>query len=262
MSELEVTSARRVAVVSQQFVKQYLPNADPLGQTVRAPMLVKLPIPVSDPSFTIIGVVSDVRNQGPQQSTAPQMYVPYTLRAGSGFAILVRTATDPMVIGRSARAEIAAVDRQAALMPPVEASTILENGVYARPRFVLIVLGMFAVTGVVLVGLGVYGVLAYTVSQRSQEIAIRLALGGERSHVLRLVFRMGLQLTGAGVLLGLAASGATNRLLISQLGEISPYDPATLAAGVAVVLTIACGACWVPAHRAMRVEPIAALRHE
>jgi putative ABC transport system permease protein len=262
MSANEVTARHKVAVVTQQLVKQYLPGMDPVGQTIRLPLLTKLTVPITDPTFTIVGVVSDTLNQGPRQAPAPQVYVPYTHRVGTSFLMMVRTSSEPMAIVRPVRAELAALDRQAALPPPVAVSTVLDNGIYAQPRFVLIVLGMFAATGLVLVALGVYGVLAYTVSQRSQEIAIRMALGGERSHVLRLVFRMGLQLTGAGVLVGLGASIVTNHLLASQLWEISPYDPATLAGGVAIVLLIACTACWVPAHRAMRVQPTAALRHE
>jgi ABC-type antimicrobial peptide transport system permease subunit len=114
----------------------------------------------------------------------------------------------------------------------------------------------------VLVGLGVYGVLAYTVSQQGREFAIRMALGGERRHVLRHVFGMGVRLLGSGIVVGLGAGLATNRLLISQLSNTSPTDPMTLGAVVVVVSTIGMLACWIPAHRAIRVEPIVALRHE
>jgi putative ABC transport system permease protein len=121
---------------------------------------------------------------------------------------------------------------------------------------------MFASTGLLLVALGVYGVLAYTVSQQSREIAIRMALGGERRHVLQHVFRMGLRLLGLGAVVGLAASVATNRLLVNQLWQTSPHDPVTLVSVLGIVMVIGICACWVPARRAMRVEPIVALRHE
>jgi len=133
---------------------------------------------------------------------------------------------------------------------------------YARPRFSLLILGIFACTGIVLVAFGVYGVLAYTVSQQSREIAIRVALGGARSDVIGMVLRMGLTMTGAGLVLGLAISAATNRLLVSQLWNTSPHDPVTLVATVLLVCAIGLLACWVPARRALRVEPIVALRHE
>ena len=133
---------------------------------------------------------------------------------------------------------------------------------YARPRFSLLVLGIFACTGIVLVAFGIYGVLAYTVSQQTREIAIRMALGGERGHVVRMVLRFGLQLVGAGLIIGVAASLATNRLLASQLWNTSPNDPVTFAVATVVIVAIGALACWIPARRAVRVEPMVALRHE
>jgi putative ABC transport system permease protein len=133
---------------------------------------------------------------------------------------------------------------------------------YARPRFSLLVLGIFAGTGILLVALGIYGVLAYTVSQQTREIAIRLALGGRRGHVIQMVLRLGLQLVGAGAIIGVAASLATNRLLESQLWNTSPNDPMTFGVAISVVLLIGVLACWLPARRAVHVEPMVALRHE
>jgi len=123
-------------------------------------------------------------------------------------------------------------------------------------------LGIFAATGVLLVALGVYGVLAYTVSQQTREIAIRMALGGQRGDVIRMVLRLGLTLVGVGLAIGAAASFATNRLLTTQLWQVSPHDPLTFAAGSAIVLMIGLVACLLPARRAVRVEPMAALRQE
>jgi ABC-type antimicrobial peptide transport system permease subunit len=123
-------------------------------------------------------------------------------------------------------------------------------------------LGIFAATGVLLVALGVYGVLAYTVSQQTREIAIRMALGGQRGDVIRMVLRLGLTLVGVGLAIGAAASFATNRLLTTQLWQVSPHDPITFGAGITIVLLISLVACLVPARRAVRVEPMAALRQE
>ena len=125
-----------------------------------------------------------------------------------------------------------------------------------------LVLGIFACTSVLLVALGVYGVLAYTVSQQTREIAIRVALGGDRGHVVRMVLRLGLRLVGTGLVIGVAARLATNRLLVSQLWNTSPTDPLTFLIALSVVLVIGALACWVPATRAVRVEPMVALRHE
>ncbi len=262
MSTLEVKAGHKVALVSEGLVAQYLNGQDPMGRTIRLPRLATLtPSPVEDPTFTIVGVVSDIRNMGPRDVPSPQVYVPYTIFP-TRYALLVRTTPDAMTLVRALRSEILALDRQVAIVQPRTLETMLDNGVYAQPRFSLIVLAMFASTGLLLVALGVYGVLAYTVSQQTREIAIRMALGGARSDVLRFVFRLGLRLLGIGVVVGLAAGAATNRVLASQLWGVSPYDPVTLASVVGVILAIGLCACWVPAYRAMRVQPTVALRQE
>jgi putative ABC transport system permease protein len=178
------------------------------------------------------------------------------------FNVLVRTASDPAGVVRMLRHEVVAVNPQVALIEPETLEKYLMRVFYARPRFSLLVLGIFACTGVMLVALGVYGVLAYTVSQQTREIAIRMALGGDRRHVVRMVVRLGLRLVGAGLVIGVAASLATNRLLVNQLWNTSPHDPVTFLLALSVILVIGAFACWVPARRAVRVEPMVALRHE
>jgi putative ABC transport system permease protein len=138
----------------------------------------------------------------------------------------------------------------------------MRRSFYARPRFSLLILGIFASAGILLVAFGVYGVLAYTVSEQTREIAIRMALGGERGHVIRMVVRLGLQLVGLGLLIGIGASLLTNRLLVTQLWNTSPHDPPTFAAVTSMIVAIGLLACWIPARRAVRVEPAVALRHE
>ena len=124
------------------------------------------------------------------------------------------------------------------------------------------VLVMFACAGLVLVALGIYGVLAYTVSQQTREFAIRMALGGERRHVWRHVYTSGMKLLGGGLALGLGAGLATNRVVATQVSNASPHDPLTISAVAFVVCAIGLLACWIPARRAIRVDPIVALRHE
>jgi putative ABC transport system permease protein len=131
---------------------------------------------------------------------------------------------------------------------------------YAEPRFGLIVLGVFAGVGLVLVALGVFSVVAYTVSRRTHEIGIRMALGAGRGDVLSMVLRMGLRLVGVGIVTGVGASLAATRVLSSQLFGVAPHDPPTLAAVVAVVALAGLAACYVSARRATRVQPIVALR--
>jgi putative ABC transport system permease protein len=262
MSALEVKAGHKVAVVNQMLAARYFSGLDPVGRTVRLPRLSAPPVSMADPTFTIVGVVSDVLNQGPRQAPAPQLYVPYTVRKGASLSILVRTFTDPLGVLPAIRMEIQALDPQVALIQPLTVDNLLDRGLYAQPRFSLLVLSMFAYTGLLLVALGIYGVLAYTVSLQRRELAIRMALGAERRHVLRHVFGMGLKLIGGGIIVGLGAGIATNRLLVNQLWNTSPNDPLTIAAVVLVVCMIGTLACWVPARRAIQVQPSGALRDE
>jgi putative ABC transport system permease protein len=167
-----------------------------------------------------------------------------------------------MPVLNAVRQEIQAVDRQVALVEPATLEDLIQRVFYARPRFSLLVLGIFACSGIVLVAFGVYGVLAYTVSQQTREIAIRMALGGARGDVIQMVLRLGLRLVGAGLIIGIATSLATNRLLVSQLWKTSPSDPVTFVAAISVTVAIGALACWIPARRAVRIEPMVALRHE
>jgi putative ABC transport system permease protein len=258
----DVQQSRRVAVVNETLARRYFPSGNPTGQSVRLARLATLPAPVADPTFEIVGVVPDVANQGVREPAVPAVYVPYSVVPSTSLLLVVRTAADPMRAVNAIRHEMQAISREVALLQPEPIDVVVSRSFFAQPRFSLIVLVMFASTGLVLVALGVYGVLAYTVSQRSREIAIRMALGGDRRHVLRYVFRMGLQVVGAGVVFGVAASAATNRLLVSQLWRTSPHDPVTLVLVIATIAIIGVLACWVPARRAIRVEPIEALRHE
>jgi putative ABC transport system permease protein len=262
LSASDVERSHHVAVVNETFAKKYFGDGDPLGRTVRLARLATLSEPIADPTFAVIGVVRDTANQGPRQPPAPQVLVPFTLLGPASLWFVLRTSSDPTTVVQAVRQQIQAVDRQVALVEPVTLEDLIQRVFYARPRFSLLVLGIFACTGMVLVAFGVYGVLAYTVSQQTREIAIRMALGGARGHLIRLVLRLGMQLVGAGLIIGIAASLATNRLLVSQLWNTSPSDPMTFAAVVSVISVVGILACWIPARRAVRVEPMVALRHE
>jgi hypothetical protein len=219
-------------------------------------------VPVLDPSFRIVGVIRDAANRSPQERAAPQVLVPFTLRGPASLAFVIRASADPLRLLNTVRGELQQVNRDVALLEPSTMEDLIERVFYARPRFSLLVLAIFACTGMALVTSGVYGVLAYTVSQQTREIAIRMALGSERNRVVRMVLRLGLRLVGAGIVIGAAASVATNRLLVTQLWNTSPADPLTF--GIAILALVAVGglACWIPARRAVRIEPMVALRHE
>jgi putative ABC transport system permease protein len=174
--------------------------------------------------------------------------------------ILVRTAGEPAALLNSVRKEIWSVDRGVALSDIGTLNDYLKRFSYASPRFSLILLSVFAVVGLVLVAIGVYSVIAYTVSQQIHEIGIRLALGAQRADVLRLIARMSLRLVGVGVVLGLLGSVGVMKVLASQLFGVSPRDPATLIAVVVAMSAAAAAASYFPARRAMNVNPIVALR--
>ena len=262
LSQLDVERAHRVAVVNQTLAQRFFGDQDPLGRTLQLTRLSTLPVPVADPTFTIVGVIRDTANQGPRDPARPQVFVPFTIRDAAGLAFVLRTSAEPMRVLAAVRQQVKAVAPEVALVEPSRLEDLIQQAFYARPRFVLLVLGIFAATGLVLVAFGIYGVLAYMVSQQTREIAIRMALGGERRDVMQMVLRLGLQLVALGMVLGLAASAMTNRLLITQLWNISAHDPMTFVTVATLIVVIAILACWMPARRAVRVEPMAALRHE
>ena len=217
---------------------------------------------VPSPLFDIVGVIADAKNNGIQDPPQPEVLVPYTITGGFERGILVRTAGDPAAMLNSVRREIWAVDRGVALSDIGTLNDYLKRFSYATPRFSLILLGVFAVVGLVLVAVGVYSVMAYTVAQQVHEIGIRMALGAQRSDVVQLIGRASLRLVAIGVVLGLLGSLAVMKVLASQLFGVSPRDPATLAGVVAAMILAAAAASYFPARRAMNVNPIVALRGE
>lgn len=261
-SDVGVDETPRLAVVNETFSHQYFSVENPLSKQIEL-------APVDGPSdpalhgvFEIVGVVDDVRNQGLQEPTQPQVYLPWTSIGRTNPLMLVRTASDPVNSLSAVRRELALVDRQVAVLQIRTLREILDRSFYAQPRFSLLVLGIFASTGMLLVGVGVFSVMAYTVSRQKKEIAVRMALGASRSHVYGVILRLGAQLLAAGAAVGLLTSLATNRLLATQLWHVSPHDPLTFAAATVLVSLIAITACYIPARRAMHVEPIAALRED
>jgi predicted permease len=263
LSETEVNSARKVAVVNQTFVNRFLGNENPIGQKVRINMLESLPdSPVKDPFFEIIGVISDAKNQGIQEPPMPEMFVPYTITGAFERGIMVRTSTPPLSLLNNVRREIWAMDRNVALTTTGSLEDFLKDNSYAAPRFSLVLMEVFASVGLALVALGVFSVIAYTVARRTHEIGVRMALGAGTADVVRMVLWIGLKLIGLGVGVGLLASFAVSRVIASQLWEVSPRDPLALGAAVIVVALAGLAACYFPARRATRVDPLVALRVE
>jgi putative ABC transport system permease protein len=260
-------------VVSAEFVKRYFRNTDPIGRLVTFEVFGRRAEeggaadpspPRENPPFEIIGVVADIKNSGPQDPWEPEAYIPYAVTGNFGRGILLRTAGNPLGLVNSLRREIWAQDKVAAVTDIDSVEGFMRRFVYATPRFSLLVLGVFGTVGLVLVAVGIYGVVAYTVSRQTHELGIRMALGAMRADVMRLVMRMGLGLVLLGAGIGLLASVLLTRVLTltNQLWEVPPNDPLTLASVCAVVTTAGFFACYFPARRATKIDPMIALRHE
>lgn len=263
LSQTEVGSARKVAVVNQALANKFFGNEDPIGRLVKVNLLETFPeSAVKDPVFEIIGVIADAKNQGVQEPVRPEMFLPYTITGAFERGILVRTSGPPLNLLNDVRREIWAVDRNIALTLAGSLEDFMKQFSYAEPRFSLILLDVFASVGLVLVALGVFSVISYTVSRQQHEIGIRIALGAGRSDVMGMVLRMGMQLLGLGIVVGLLASVGVTRLIANQLWGISPRDPATLIAVVGVVMVTGLAACYFPARRATKVDPLISLRYE
>jgi putative ABC transport system permease protein len=263
LSSADVTGARRVAVINQALASKYFGPEDPIGRQIKLKMLETFRDgPVDNPVFEIIGVVADAKNRGIQEPPGPEAFIPYTMTGGFERGILVRTSGDPAAMLQTVRREIWAVDRGVAITLTGTLNEYLTRFSYAEPRFSLVLLSVFSGVGLLLVAIGVYSVITYTISRQTHEIGIRIALGAARSHVVRMVGTLALRLLGVGIVLGLLASIAATRLIASQLWTVSPYDPLTLTLVVGVMVAIGLVACYFPARRAMRVDPIVALRYE
>jgi putative ABC transport system permease protein len=261
-SDVAVDDTPRLAVVNATFIKRYFNAEDPVGRQIKLAPADGPSDPARHGVFEIVGVVDDVRNQGLREPAEPQVYLPWSSAGRVSPLILVRTATDPLNSLSAVRRELSLVDRQVAVVQLRTLPEMLDQFFYAQPRFSLLVLGIFATTGILLVGVGVFSVMAYAVSRQKKEIAVRMALGARRSHVYSVILRLGAQLLAAGATIGILASFATNRLLATQLWNVSPHDPLTLAAATMIVSLIALAACYIPARRAMQIDPMAALRED
>ena len=217
---------------------------------------------VENPLFEIVGVISDAKNRGIVEPPQPEMFIPYTVTGAFERGILVRTQGNPEALLNDVRREVWAVDRGVAITLTGTLVGYLKQFSYAEPRFSLVLLAIFASVGLLLVAIGVYSVIAYTVARQTREIGIRMALGAGRRDVLQMVSVMGLKLIGIGAAIGLVASLTAGRFIESQLTSVSPHDPLTLVGVILMMALVGVAACYFPAQRASRVDPNVALRVE
>jgi putative ABC transport system permease protein len=270
-TQTEINDAREVAVVNRKFVSTYLSGEDPIGRRVKLVELESIADSLREPSFEIVGVVDDVSNQGApgygrgglQAPIEPQVWIPYTVTGSGERSLVVRSVQTPLSVMEEVQQAVWATDPGVALMYPEALDQMISRRWYAGPRFAFLVMMIFGGVGLILVTVGVYGVLAYTTAQRTHEIGVRMALGAERANVLRLVIIEGLRLVVAGVAVGLVVSLLLGRAVEAELWPgVKPYDPVTLAGTVVLLLATGVLACWIPARRAARVDPMVALRYE
>jgi putative ABC transport system permease protein len=262
----DISSTARVVVISRSLAEQYFGQEDPLGQYLDLPDLAKAPALLTDTRFSVIGVVEDVRNLGLSEVPRPGLYLPTTLTAfgNTPRLIVVRTSGDAAPVLPALERAVRSVDHDIAVRSGVTLNDALKRIFHAQPRFSLVILTAFAAIGLALVAVGVYGVMAYAVSRRAQEFAIRMALGATREHVMRTVVRAGVVLLGAGIVIGLAVSQMTNRLVVSHV-VMASADTDVLWSGVgavAVIALVGLAACLIPARRVLRMSPMAALRQD
>ena len=251
--------APRVALINQTAAEMFFPGEDPIGKRVRPS--VSAAYETSETHAQIVGVVADVRYGKLEAAIEPDVYLSSLQPTDAAETLIVRTSVEPTALSAAVRREVLALDRN---VPLTAIQTMQERAaeVTSRTRFIAVLLGLFAGLALLLSGIGIYGVMAYNVSARTRELGIRIALGAERRDVLRLVLGDGLKLIGAGLGIGLCAAVAALRVLQTQLYGVRATDPLTFIAVVLLLTGVALLACYLPARRAARTDPMKALRYE
>ncbi|MDP2390645.1 MAG: ABC transporter permease, partial [Acidobacteriota bacterium] len=246
-------TAPPVAVINETMAKRLFPGQDAVGQRVRTGA------GATGPWTTIVGVIGDIRHGGLEEEPQPEFYISYLQGPPVSPFIVLRTAGDPAALAETVRAEARLIDKDLPLYVMLTMSALRSEAVSTR-RFILLIVGAFGALALGLAAIGVYGVMSLIVSERTREVGVRLALGAQPSELLGMIVGHAAKLAGIGVALGLAVSLPLAPLLDSQLYGIESFDPLTFAVVPATLLLIATLAAVVPARRAMRIDPLAALR--
>ena len=255
-SEQDSSDSLKVAIIDEHMAREYWPGADPVGRRLKRGGAGS-----NAPWLTVIGVVSNVKHYALDTDSRVTFYTPHQQSPSSGMYVTVRTNTDPLRVAAAISQEARAMDPN---VPIYDVKTMDErlSESLARRRFAMVALGLFAGVAALLAAIGIYGVMSYTVAQRTREIGIRVALGANTGDVLRLVVSQGMKLATIGVGIGLAASFIITRVMSSLLFGVSATDPATFFAIALLLGGVALLACYIPARRATRVDPMEALRYE
>jgi putative ABC transport system permease protein len=254
LAESDGAKAPPVVVINESLARRYFANEDPLGKRITFN---------GDATRVIVGVVGDVKHSALDEEANPQIYrsIAQLQSPPTSMSLAVRTSGDPMQMLAAVRGQVWAGDKNQPVTNIETMEGLLAKSVAPR-RFNLLLLGVFALVGLALAGVGLYGVMSYTVTQRTREIGVRMAMGAQPGDVLRLVIGEGMKLVLIGALLGLGGALALTRLLTTLLFGVSATDPLTFIVIAALLIIVALLACWLPARRATKVDPMIALRHE
>lgn len=255
-SDSDNKTAPEVALINSTMARRFWANGDPIGKRFLWGHPDK-----EEKWVTIVGVVADTKLYGLDNPARLEVYSPYRQRPSTNMNLVVRSAVDPTSVTASIRAAVAAIDKDQPIFAVHTMQELVNDSISTR-RLTLVLLGIFSALALILAAIGIYGVMAYSVALRTQEIGIRMALGAQRQDVLRLVLGQGARIAFFGVAIGLAAAAALARLLSSLLFSVSARDPLTFAAVAVLLAAVALLACYVPARRALRIDPIIALRYE
>jgi len=248
--------APQVVIVDEALAERYFSNRDPVG------LRIKRGGPASQaPWMTIVGLVGNIKSDGFDKPDQPHLYFPIFQNPAYAMAIYMRTDVAPLTLTQSVREQVRALDRDLPVFGERTMSQVAAESM-SRRRFAMQLVGLFGILALLLAAVGIYGVIAYSVSQRTREIGIRVALGASRSEILRWVLKQGMILTMAGVVIGLVGALALTRLLRSLLFGVGPTDIVTYGVLAALLTIVALLACYIPARRATKVDPLIALRYE
>jgi putative ABC transport system permease protein len=253
--EGDAAGAERVCVVNEALARKYFPGEDPLGRYVRG----EGGTPEAQLK-RIVGVVGDVRHNL-DEDPKPEIYFPEAQDASRSMVLVARADADPLSLAPAVRAQVQALDRDLPVYNVRTMDQVRAESIF-RQRFSVVLLGIFAALALALASVGLYGVISYTVTQRTHEIGVRMALGAQGGDVLRMVVRQGMAHVAVGVGAGLAGSLLLTRVMAGLLYGVSATDPATFAGVSLLLAAVALAACLVPARRAAKVDPIKALRYE
>jgi putative ABC transport system permease protein len=258
-TDSDIEAAQPVALVNERFVNMRLNNRPPLGQVVKLWRLKDPPFNVKNHSFQIVGVVHDTLNAGIADPIMPEVYLPFTIVGVAGM-LAVRAQGDPTALTRTLTSQVYALDQQQPVTGVQTLERILRDNEYATPRFNLVLLSIFAAVGLALAVVGVYGVMSTAVAQERQEIGVRLALGADPGSIARMVLARGSRLLLAGTALGLIGSFAVAKWLAGEVWRVGGFDPLAFGAVALLLFAVGLQACYWPARRAARTDPLIAIR--